>query len=315
MTTNGSKEKPVVLMVDDDLSIGKLGTAFFGDLGYEVKTATTVNEAIGVIHEDPVSTIVAFVDIRLKSSPPGLELLHYIKSTAAHRVVPYVLSANESIAVYTEAVAAGAFGFFLKKPDDWERMAPLVDPDKSSVLNLIMTAAEDDLTGLYNFRQFRKLAMELLKTARSRGHPKVLSLLLIDVDDFKSINDTYGYQVGDNALKSIAGVLKENHRSSDPLCRRGDEFLLLLPDAHEEEALKSGRKLQEHVVKNRIQVGADTFFSATVSIGVGEVKREEIEAGDDGVEKSFTTLYQLADMGEKGLKVMRRAAGYRSKRH
>ena len=310
------REKPVVLIVDDESDIICFATAFFSDLNYKVITATTVAGAIRTIHDEANHTIVAFVDIRLSQGPSGLELLKYIKKTAAHRVVPYVFTGSNSKTVYYESMRAGAYGVCYKtgSPDDWDLLAPLVNPKESAVLNLVSSSSEEDLTGLYNFRHFKRLAEELFRSARGRSNPAVISLLLADVDHFKSVNETYGYQVGDKALKAVATCLREHVRPSDPICRRGDEFLILLPSATEETARDRGERLQEAVAGTVLQGGGHGPFSLSLSIGRGTIHSHEISASDDGVKRAFARLYERADLGGHGLKQGRLMAGHVSER-
>lgn len=310
------RERPVVLIVDDERHIIRFAETFFSDLNYRVVTATNVAEAIRTIHNEPNHTIVAFVDIRLTQGPSGLELLKYIKKTAAHRVVPYVFSASASKTVYYESMRAGAYGVYHKtgSPDDWDLLAPLINPEESAVLNLVSSSSEEDLTGLFNYRHFRKLAEELFRSCRDRSNPDVISLLLCDVDHFKSINETYGYREGDRALQTVAKTLREQVRPSDPICRRGDEFLVLLPTAAAGTALARGAHLQEVVGKSLMRTGDDGKFSLSLSIGVGTIDASEIGAGDDGARRAFSVLYDRADLGDHGLKKRRILAGHSSGR-
>lgn len=310
------REKPVILILDDEPDIISFAAAFFSDLNYRVLTATTVAGAIRTIHDEANHTIVAFVDIRLKQGPSGLAFLKYIKATAAHRVVPYVFTGSNSRTVYYESMRAGAYGVCYKtgSPDDWDLLAPLVNPRESAVLNLVSSSSEEDLTGLYNYRHFKRLAEELFRSSRSRSNPDVISLVLGDVDHFKSINETYGYQAGDKALKAVARVLREQVRPSDPICRRGDEFLILLPTANEATALARGEHLQAAVGTTLLRASGDSEFSLSLSIGTGTIHSQEISAGDDGARLAFSTLYERADLGPHGLKQRRLMAGHVSER-
>jgi diguanylate cyclase (GGDEF)-like protein len=306
------REKPVVLIVDDESEIISFAATFFSDLNYKVISATTVAGAIRTIHNEANHTIVAFVDIRLQQGPSGLELLKYIKKTAAHRVVPYVFSGSSSRTIYQESMRAGAYGVYHKtgSPDDWDLLAPLVNPEESAVLNMVSSSSEEDLTGLYNYRHFRKLAEELFRSCRDRSNPAVISLLLGDVDHFKAINETHGYQEGDRALQSVARVLREQIRPSDPICRRGDEFLILLPTATDATALSRGELLQQAVGKARMRTGDGVALSLSLSIGAGTITCADIGAGDEGARHAFSVLYDRADLGDHGLKQRRMVAGH-----
>jgi diguanylate cyclase (GGDEF)-like protein len=197
-------------------------------------------------------------------------------------------------------------------PDDWDLLAPLVNPEESAVLNMVSSSSEEDLTGLYNYRHFRRLAGELFRRSRDRSNPEVISLLLGDVDHFKSINETHGYQEGDRALQTVATILREQVRPSDPICRRGDEFLILLPTATEGTALARGAHLQDVVRNTLMRTGDDRELSLALSVGVGTIHATEIGAGDDGAKDAFSVLYERADLGDHGLKKRRIMAGHAS---
>ncbi|MGI6643891.1 MAG: GGDEF domain-containing protein [Bacillota bacterium] len=96
-------------------------------------------------------------------------------------------------------------------------------------------AATDPLTGLYNYRQFQiALSDALQEAARTRG---VVSLIYLDLDGFREINNTYGHQSGDDTLKLVADVLRSSCREKDTISRPGgDEFTVVLPGASKDEA-------------------------------------------------------------------------------
>lgn len=130
-------------------------------------------------------------------------------------------------------------------------------------------AIRDGLTGLYNYRHFaERLEIELARAAR---YQKPLSLLVIDVDLFKQVNDAFGHLVGDEVLRSLAERLGAHTRDSDLLARYGgEEFAVVLPETDYEEAIRVAEKLRQAVADTPVaMVGPDaTPVSITISIGV-----------------------------------------------
>ncbi|MBN2703288.1 MAG: GGDEF domain-containing protein [Pontiellaceae bacterium] len=112
------------------------------------------------------------------------------------------------------------------------------------VLALAQQAVRDPLTGLYNRRYFDETFIDHIEIA-TRYH-RDLSLALIDLDDFKQINDTRGHDAGDNALRKFADLLRSNARKADIICRYGgDEFALLLPETNKKHALQIIERLKK----------------------------------------------------------------------
>lgn len=125
----------------------------------------------------------------------------------------------------------------------------IISSQISSVIKnfrLSKEAITDTLTGTYRYNYFIKRLNEEIYRSKLYGHP--LSLLMIDLDNFKSVNDTYGHQVGNIVLKEVGRILKENTRISDIVCRYGgDEFAIIFPETNVDEALKSAELLKEHI--------------------------------------------------------------------
>lgn len=127
-------------------------------------------------------------------------------------------------------------------------------------------AIVDELTGIYNRRGFIEIASH--DTDRAHRHNLPMSLLFLDIDNFKNFNDTYGYQVGDEVLKIFANTIKSHLRASD-VCGRygGDEFVILLAEARKDEAFKIARRVQAGVQAVRV-IPENDQVRITTTIGV-----------------------------------------------
>jgi diguanylate cyclase (GGDEF)-like protein len=129
-------------------------------------------------------------------------------------------------------------------------------------------ATIDSMTGLLNRRQFFVVAE--VERERSRRYRRPLSMLMIDIDGFKSINDSFGHDVGDEVIVLVANVCQSLTRSTDLIARLGgEEFALLLPETGLKDAGELAERLREAVSKITV-AEADGLFTPTVSIGVSE---------------------------------------------
>ena len=112
--------------------------------------------------------------------------------------------------------------------------------------NLEYQTQIDPLTGLFNRRAFERKIAEEFERAKRYNHP--VSVLLLDIDNFKNINDTYGHHGGDTALVKISAILREKTRRSDfPARYGGEEFVLILPETDQESALQVANKIHEEI--------------------------------------------------------------------
>jgi diguanylate cyclase (GGDEF)-like protein len=128
-----------------------------------------------------------------------------------------------------------------------QTFARLLEMDRSfrsETMRWKKKAFHDSMTGLHNYRYFRaQLRLELRRATRLK---EMLSLLILDMDNFKSLNDQYGHQTGDKLLRNAGRKIKQTVRKTDILARYGgDEFVLILPSVSREEALKIVGKISE----------------------------------------------------------------------
>jgi diguanylate cyclase (GGDEF)-like protein len=149
----------------------------------------------------------------------------------------------------------------------------------------------DGLTGAFNHRYFQEKLLEEIKRAeRSKSSP--FSLLMFDIDNFKSFNDDYGHQIGDSVLKHISEVVKKNIREIDIFARYGgEEFILLLPNTEKEGAVSVAEKLRKLIAINPLVTKKKNYF-ITVSVGCsvfpsdGEDKNTLIKRADEALYKA-----------------------------
>jgi diguanylate cyclase (GGDEF)-like protein/PAS domain S-box-containing protein len=147
-------------------------------------------------------------------------------------------------------------------------------------------ASKDPLTGIYNRRSFMEMARQLL--ARSNRFNEAMAVLVLDVDHFKLVNDTYGHGAGDDALRQVAAGCAGVLREYDILGRLGgEEFIVAVPGATLEEAMVVAERLRRSVARSPIPVEGGASLNLTVSIGVCAVT---------GVYDSIETAIHRADL-------------------
>ena len=132
---------------------------------------------------------------------------------------------------------------------------------------LTFLSLHDQLTGLHNRNGFLAPFDKYIHQAKQNSMP--LSLIMLDIDNFKSFNDSYGHQVGDKVLQSLADIISKNSRPSD-FCVRfgGDEFIILLPETSQKQALQIAANLKNKVEKSSISLTNNEEIHYTTSIGV-----------------------------------------------
>jgi two-component system cell cycle response regulator len=124
----------------------------------------------------------------------------------------------------------------------------------------------DPLTGLFNRRHFGERVAEEVRRGRRQGH--ATSVLCVDIDRLKAINDRFGHRAGDQAIVAVSRILSHNVRAMDVVARvGGDEFVVLLPETSAEQASALSRRILEEVARHRIGLTG----SLAVSIGIAEL--------------------------------------------
>ncbi|MBI5401730.1 GGDEF domain-containing protein [Candidatus Wolfebacteria bacterium] len=198
------------------------------------------------------------------------------------------------------------------------RLIGLIEKKNKEIIRLQMAADHDFLTGLYNRQGFVREAWKFLNEAGHTVHTKKekrrfrikdFSLIFIDIDDLKKVNDVYGHKSGDKLLKSAAEIFSNSIREFDVVARwGGDEFVIGLLDASENEAYKIATKIKNRLNKLRIpEVKEKRKFTASFGVisAVSKRRKEEIFNLYELIEKADIAMYQAKkNMGKNFIMVL-----------
>lgn len=241
--------------------------------GHEVRTAQSVAESHRLLSEvDP--ELIVLNPLVVEAGCLEFELVQNLQKPGVP--VPVVVAVDDPRTFDRSAGHALAIRDFVTRPIDVEeclqRIRLALETRRHFVtlheraLELEGQVSRDHKTELLSERYFRQLmAMEF---KRARRHRTPLSLCLIDVDNFKAVNDTTSYAFGDEVLRHIAQTLKENIRETDFAARfGGDEFVLLLPHTTMAEAVHTAMRIRSKVSETAVQDGISER-SVTISVGI-----------------------------------------------
>ncbi|MDQ3213202.1 MAG: GGDEF domain-containing protein [Acidobacteriota bacterium] len=159
----------------------------------------------------------------------------------------------------------------------------------------------DDLTQLYNSRFLSQVLRRETKRASRSGRP--LSLLFVDLDGFKAVNDTHGHLFGSRALVEAASVIRASARETDMVARfGGDEFALILPDTGSEGAAAVGDRVRERIAAFRFLQGDGLSITLTVSVGVATLP-DVAGSADELIQAADDAMYWVKEHGKNALHV------------
>lgn len=290
-------EKPKLLCVDDETEItDSLKRLLISD--FRVFTASSVTEAKEVLETNPDVAIV-LSDQRMGDGT-GLELLAFVREKYPE-TVRALLTAHVNLVAFTEAVNNSYVHRLILKP--WDNVylrAQMIEALAAhgglrEMKELERLAITDTVTLLKNHRFFQdQLKVEVERALR---HNRDLSLIMVDIDHFKQLNDTYGHPAGDAVLRQVARKLQEGVRTLDSVSRYGgEEFALLLPDTSLDGALLVAERMRERMAAVEFS-GVDFGpINLTISLGLASAPLHA-SSSQDLVRKADAALYRAKRQG------------------
>jgi len=289
-----------ILIADDDKDFRRMLTRRASKMGLEIVEAKNGAEAIEHVSDSDFDALV--VDLYMPEHN-GLEVFEAARKKDPE-VVALILTGSASVETAVEALRAGVFDY-LTKP--LESLATfdlaltralqhrfLISENKRLFDEVQRLAVTDSLTSVYNRH---KLTESLnLEIERARRYDRPLSIIMIDMDGLKSINDTYGHAAGDEALILVADSIKSCIRKVDlPTRFGGDEFMILLPETDLEVAMAVAERIC-------LEVDQREFLHGSVSVSAGTSQwTPEHATGDDLLRAVDKVMYESKQT--KGMKV------------
>ncbi len=305
----GREASTRILVVDDHEDNVDLLCARLEARGYIVITARDGEQALLEVEKAPPDLIL--LDVMMPKID-GIEVARRVKANPALPFVGIIMqTALDSTESKVEGLDAGTDDY-ITKPINFAELESRVKAllrikeltlaleQKRRELEeanqqLLMVSQTDGLTRLSNRRHLEERLSEMYEHATRLNEP--LACVMCDLDKFKSVNDTYGHQVGDTVLKQLADILREQAREIDRVGRYGgEEFMLLLPGASIEDAAHFADRLRKAVEAHTFTFEGGSL-QRTISLGVSSWPHPDVRTADSLVKAADDALYVAKETG------------------
>lgn len=275
------RPRGAVLVVEPDEYIGERLASVLQDDGQSVSCVTTATEALAKLREGAFDMVITSLYL---DESDGLRFCSQLRADEDYRSMPVLL------VIEPEEVGGLAKGFelgindYLVRPVDPNELKVRVRTQlrqkryrerlQDNYRHSLSLALTDDLTGLYNHRYLSAHLDTAIRRAVATGKP--LSVLMLDIDFFKKVNDTHGHAVGDVVLREFAKRVTRSIREFDTAARYGgEEFVVVMPECDAGVAANVAERLRRLVAENPFEAGEAGQLEITVSIGISWLHGED----------------------------------------
>lgn len=295
---NDPPKKKKILIAEDEAQALDFLDKKLSAAGYDVFRAADGRQVVSRTKE--IAPDLILLDIMLPEID-GMEIKKILNKEPDTASIPLIfLSARGMIEDKVRGLGLGADDYITKPFAPAELLARVESTLKRRKFYEEL-ALTDGLTGLYNAHFFKKQFKVFFEMAKRLG--QVFSLVIIDVNDFKPINDTCGHKAGDQVLKTIAARIKDSLRTADIVTRYGgDEFALILPGCDKENAKKIMSKIKERVKEEEFVFGVkENKMRCSISVGIA-VYTEAFENESQMFEAADVEMYKDKKLSKRDLR-------------
>jgi len=283
-----------VLVVDDSIVFRKQMQSMLENMFFDITTVAHGEEALGMLQAKPdISLVLTDYNMPVMN---GLDLTYEIRQTySKDELCILAISSSEDEEVSALFLKYGA-NDYIKKPFSKEEFSCRVNNSIEALENIqtIMNYANRDyLTGLYNRRYFFQAMDEYIEEAKSKGEQ--FAIAMIDIDHFKKVNDTYGHDIGDRVIITLADILRSSTSPRDVVARfGGEEFCIVLKNINRYSAYDILERIRTEVENYRLQID-DITIQFTISIG--SVIFSEDDSLEENINEADMMLYKAKNNG------------------
>lgn len=291
-----------VLIVDDDSDQGQHHALVLRNVGIEARHLANPMSLLTAIDEFKPELIL--MDLYMPECT-GIELAKTIRQNNAYLGIPIIfLSSETSAGVQFDALSQGGDGFLTKPINDQDLInSVIVRSERTRAISSHL--ARDSLTGLLNHSTSKDMIGTEFQRARRTGNP--LSCVMLDLDHFKRINDTYGHMTGDQVIATLSRVLQQRLRETDIVGRYGgEEFIILMPNTGADSAYRVVDEMRWRFGELTHHTGRQEFH-VTLSAGISE--STHFERANDMLNAADEALYRAKSDGRNQVRVAAGASG------
>lgn len=285
------EEKKTILIVDDTETNIDILLELLGD-EYDVMVALSGQGALEIVSEEDIDLIL--LDIMMPEMD-GYEVCQIIKKESSTEDIPVIfITAKTDEDSIEKAYDVGGIDYVTKpfKPRELLARVKTQISLKELIHNLEYIASYDEMTGIYNRRKFFSLAINKFNESKEN-----LYAIMMDIDKFKNVNDTYGHPVGDKVIKLVTKTISQQIDEESIFGRiGGEEFALICTGLSKDDVISKMDRIREDISKLSVTSDNNELVKFTISNGISKVS-EELNSIDDVLKEADKALYEAKGTG------------------